>query len=186
MTHFRPALARTSKTVQRAAVLARATWGLWAVSGSPRVSEFTATIYLPFHAAFRCSWTLENWGGLTPLPSASPNPPTPTPPPPHRLYDQKILIWFSFQPQVSLFCGSKDLAWPLFASVFSSIQWSQFHLFHLHHNIVIKSFQGSMHESTVQHEALMKRETLLVFKHDTLTPRLISRDYECWEPLLPW
>lgn len=40
-----------------------------------------------------------------------------------------------------------------------------------------------MLKSTLHCEKFMKTKKLLVFKHDTLTPPLISRDCESWEPL---
>lgn len=148
MTHFRSSLARKSKPVQRVAMLDRAILGLRTVSGSPRVLNSWLQYFSLLHAAFRYSWALENWEVLISLLSASP--------PLHRAYDQEILIWFGFQLYVFPFRGSKDLTWPLFASVFSSVKWTHFHLFHLLYNTVIKSYQLTTHESTLQHKEFMK------------------------------
>lgn len=70
----------------------------------------------------------------------------------HRTHSMDILIRLDSELHIFPFGGSQDLTWPVSASVFSPLKWTQFNLFHLHHDIVIKSYQ----DSTCEAHCIMK------------------------------
>lgn len=84
----------------------------------------------------------------------------PAPVAPHRTRSTEILVRFDSELHNFPFCGSQDLTWPVSASDFSSVKWTQFNLFHLHHDIVIKNYQDSTREAHCSMKSLWRQEII--------------------------
>lgn len=74
----------------------------------------------------------------------------------HRTHSMEILVRFDSELHFFPFCGSQNITWPVSASVFSPVKRTRFNLFHLHHDIVIKSYQDSTHEAHCSMKSLWR------------------------------